>query len=185
MAESTYRRVKADPTSCISPAAGIVGDVELRAHSSVFAGAQLRGDCGQRIVVGERSNVQEGAVLHVGHENPCIVGDDVTVGHGAIVHGCTLEDNVLVGMGAVVLDGARIRRNSLVGGQRAHGLGRAAEDEAVLGKLLAPGYEGPGADEVERLISSGAREYVSVSEEMVAEGMMFHPDGAFCGQTGA
>ena len=185
MAESTYRRVKADPTSCISPAAGIVGDVELRAHSSVFAGAQLRGDCGQRIVVGERSNVQEGAVLHVGHENPCIVGDDVTVGHGAIVHGCTLEDNVLVGMGAVVLDGARIRRNSLVGaGALVTGGKDFPENSLILGSP-AKAVRTLAADEVERLISSGAREYVSVSEEMVAEGMMFHPDGAFCGQTGA
>ncbi len=80
----------------------------------------LRGDYGSRIVVGEGSNVQENSCLHLDYNQDCIVGRGVTIGHGAVVHGCTLGDNVLVGMGAVVMNGGRYRRE-LAGGRRRPG----------------------------------------------------------------
>ena len=92
----------------------VLGDVTIGAHSSVWYGAVLRGDI-NRIVVGHHSNIQDNAVLHLADDFGCIVGNWVTVGHSAIVHACTVGDEVLVGMGAVILDGAVIGKQSLIG----------------------------------------------------------------------
>lgn len=98
----------------IAKNATVIGDVTLGAHSSVWYGAVLRGDI-NRIVVGHHTNVQDNAVLHLADDFPCRLGNWVTVGHGAIVHACTVGDEVLVGMGAVILDGAVIGKQSLIG----------------------------------------------------------------------
>ena len=92
----------------------VLGDVTLGAHSSVWYGAVLRGDI-NRIVVGHHSNIQDNAVLHLADKFPCVLGNWVTVGHGAIVHACEVGDEVLVGMGAVILDGAVIGKQSIIG----------------------------------------------------------------------
>jgi carbonic anhydrase/acetyltransferase-like protein (isoleucine patch superfamily) len=98
----------------IAKTATVIGDVTLGAHASVWYGAVLRGDI-NRIAVGHHSNVQDNAVLHLADDYPCLVGNWVTIGHSAIVHACTVEDEVLVGMGAVILDGAVIGKQSLIG----------------------------------------------------------------------
>lgn len=98
----------------IAKTAVVLGDVKLGAHSSVWYNAVLRGDI-NRIVVGHHTNIQDNAVLHLADEFPCIVGNYVTVGHSAIVHACKVGDEVLVGMGAVILDGAVIGKQSLIG----------------------------------------------------------------------
>jgi gamma-carbonic anhydrase len=98
----------------IAKGAVVIGDVTLGVCSSVWYGAVLRGDI-NRIVVGHHSNVQDNAVLHLADDFPCLVGNWVTVGHSAIVHACKVGDEVLVGMGAVILDGAIIGRQSLIG----------------------------------------------------------------------
>jgi carbonic anhydrase/acetyltransferase-like protein (isoleucine patch superfamily) len=105
----------------IDPAATVIGDVHLGDDASVWPGAVLRGDV-HRIRVGARSNIQDGAIVHVTHDgpytpggHPCLIGADVTIGHGAVVHACTLEDACLVGMHATILDGAVIRRHAFVG----------------------------------------------------------------------
>ena len=92
----------------------VVGDVELGDHASVWHNAVLRGDL-NRIVVGHHSNIQDNAVLHLADDWPCLVGNWVTVGHAAIVHACTVGDEVLVGMGATILDGAVIGSQSIIG----------------------------------------------------------------------
>ncbi|HEY5345488.1 MAG TPA: gamma carbonic anhydrase family protein [Verrucomicrobiae bacterium] len=92
----------------------VLGDVTLGAHSSVWYGAVLRGDI-NRIVVGHHTNIQDNAVLHLADKFPCVLGNWVTVGHGAIVHACKVSDEVLVGMGAVILDGAVIGKQSIIG----------------------------------------------------------------------
>lgn len=107
-------RPKIHPTAWVAPTATVCGDVELGVDVSVWFGAVIRGDEAP-VRVGDRSNVQDGAVLHVSAEFPCIVGKDVTIGHRAIVHGCTVEDGVLIGMGAIVLDGAVIGAGAVVG----------------------------------------------------------------------
>ena len=91
-----------------------IGDVTLDAHSSVWYGTVLRGDI-NRIVVGHHSNVQDNAVLHLADKFACVLGNWVTVGHGAIIHACMVGDECLVGMGAVILDGAIIGKQSIIG----------------------------------------------------------------------
>lgn len=105
----------------VDPAATVIGDVELGDDASVWPGVVLRGDV-ERIRIGARSNVQDGTIVHVTHDGPytpggapCIVGSDVTVGHGAILHACTIEDCCLIGMHATVLDGAVVGRHAFIG----------------------------------------------------------------------
>lgn len=102
------------PDSFVAWNAQVSGDVELAEDVSVWYSATIRGDTGS-IRVGPRSNIQDGATLHVAEHVPCVVGADVTIGHGAIVHACTVEDRCVIGMGAIVLDGARIAADSIVG----------------------------------------------------------------------
>lgn len=99
----------------VAETAAVIGDVALADGASVWYGASLRGDV-HWIEVGTGSNVQDNATVHVSRgTHPCWIGAGVTVGHNAIVHGCTIEDDVLIGMGAIVLDGAVIGAGSLVG----------------------------------------------------------------------
>ena len=103
------------PSSCyVDPSAQVIGDVELGEHASVWMNAVLRGDVNS-IRIGARSNVQDCAVLHgMRHLYPVIVGEMVTIGHNATVHGCVLEDAVLVGIGATILNNARIGEGSII-----------------------------------------------------------------------
>ncbi len=97
----------------IAPGARIIGNVTLKESSSVWYNAVLRGDI-NRIEVGIGSNIQDGGILHLENELPCIVGNHVTVGHGAILHGCIIGDACLIGMGAIVMSGAVIGYGSIV-----------------------------------------------------------------------
>jgi carbonic anhydrase/acetyltransferase-like protein (isoleucine patch superfamily) len=92
----------------------VLGDVTLGDYSSVWYNTVLRGDI-NRIVVGHHTNIQDNSVLHLADDFPCLVGNWVTIGHSAIVHACTVGDEVLVGMGAVILDGAVVGEQSLIG----------------------------------------------------------------------
>jgi len=98
----------------ITRSAIVLGDVRLGDFSSVWYNAILRGDI-DRVVVGHHTNIQDNAALHLADEFPCVVGNYVTVGHSAIVHACRVGDEVLVGMGAIILDGAVIGKQSLIG----------------------------------------------------------------------
>ena len=98
----------------ILPGAVVNGDVTLGKGCSVWYNAVVRGDVSP-IIIGEDTNIQDNAVLHTSHGIPLVLGRGVTVGHGAILHSCTVEDNVLIGMGAILLDGAVIGRDSIVG----------------------------------------------------------------------
>ena len=106
----------------IDPACTVIGDVRIGDDSSVWPGTVIRGDVNS-IRIGERSNIQDGTVIHVSHDGPngrpvgyaTLIGDDVTIGHGAIVHACTIGNACLIGMGATVLDGAVVRKNGFVG----------------------------------------------------------------------
>lgn len=101
------------PTAFIAPTASVMGNVSLGEDSSVWYGAVLRGDMAP-IVIGARSNLQDGTVVHVDEGEPCTVGERVGVGHRVILHGCTVEDECLIGMGSVLLNGVRIGRGSVV-----------------------------------------------------------------------
>ncbi|SMX51076.1 gamma carbonic anhydrase family protein [Actibacterium lipolyticum] len=98
----------------VAPAAHVVGDVHLGEGVGIWFGAVLRGD-NERLTIGARTNVQEHAMVHADPGFPAQIGENVTIGHRAIVHGCTIGDNTLIGMGATVLNGAKIGRNCLIG----------------------------------------------------------------------
>ncbi len=103
-----------DPSAWVASSAAVLGSVRLGAEVSVWYCAVLRGDT-EQIVVGPGSNLQDGSVLHADPGQPCVLGADVVVGHRAVLHGCRVEDEVLVGIGAVVMNGAVIGSGSLIG----------------------------------------------------------------------
>ena len=98
----------------IAPTAVLVGDVVVGAEAGIWFGVVARGDI-ETITIGARSNVQENTVLHTDKGYPLTIGENCTIGHAAIVHGCTIGDNTLIGMGATVLNGAKIGKNCLIG----------------------------------------------------------------------
>jgi carbonic anhydrase/acetyltransferase-like protein (isoleucine patch superfamily) len=101
-------------TAYVDDSAQVIGDVEIGEESSVWMCVVIRGDV-HRIRIGRRTNVQDGSVVHVMKEaHPTIIGDNVTIGHAAVVHGCTVEDQCLIGMGAILLNGAHVGTQSIV-----------------------------------------------------------------------
>jgi len=102
------------PAAFIAPSASITGRVSLGRDASIWHNVTLRGDLAP-VGIGDRSNVQDGAILHVATNLPCIVGNDVTIGHGAIVHGCKVGNRCLIGMGAIILNGADIGDECIIG----------------------------------------------------------------------
>ncbi|MDR3505790.1 MAG: gamma carbonic anhydrase family protein [Acidocella sp.] len=103
-----------DPTAWVAPTAVLIGDVRIGPGANIWFNCVLRGDTNP-VIVGARSNIQDGTVIHVDHgDNPAIIGDDVTVGHSAIIHACRLENRAFVGMGATVLDGAVVEEGGLL-----------------------------------------------------------------------
>lgn len=103
-----------DPSAYIDESAQVIGDVVIGAESSVWMNVVIRGDV-NRIRIGARSNIQDLTMVHVMRDtHPTTIGDEVTVGHSAVIHGCTIEDRVLVGMAAVLLNGVRVGHDSIV-----------------------------------------------------------------------
>ena len=98
----------------IASNATVIGHVEIGSQSSVWYGSVLRGDINY-IKIGERTNIQDLSVLHLENDIPCIIGNDVTIGHRAIIHACTIEDGALIGMGATILNGAVIKKGAIIG----------------------------------------------------------------------
>jgi carbonic anhydrase/acetyltransferase-like protein (isoleucine patch superfamily) len=109
------RKPHIDPDAYVDPAAAVIGDVFIEAGASVWPFTVLRGDQDNYVRLGRSSNVQDNSVLHVTPRFPCIVGDNVTIGHRAVVHACTIMDNVRIGIGAVVLNGAVVEEGAQVG----------------------------------------------------------------------
>lgn len=101
-------------TAFIAPGAVVLGDVTLGEDVGIWYNATVRGDRGS-VVIGRGSNIQDNAVVHLDRGHSVVIGENVTVGHGAIVHGCTIGDNSLVGMGAIIMNGAHIGKNCIVG----------------------------------------------------------------------
>jgi carbonic anhydrase/acetyltransferase-like protein (isoleucine patch superfamily) len=103
-----------DPSAFVDASAQVIGDVHVGAESSVWMNVVVRGDV-HYIRIGARTNLQDGTIVHVMRDtHPTVIGNDVTIGHGAVVHGCTIEDRCLVGMGAILLNGCRIGTGSIV-----------------------------------------------------------------------
>jgi len=152
-----------DESAWVAKTADVIGQVYIAEDASVWFGAALRGDMNE-IRVGARSNIQDNAVLHVDAHNPCVLGEDVTVGHGAIVHGATIGSRVLVGMGAIVLDGAIIEDDVIIGAGALVPPGkRISSGSLVIG---SPGRVSRQLDERELAhLKQSARTYVEFSKE--------------------
>jgi gamma-carbonic anhydrase len=112
--EFLLREPSIHPSAFIAPNATVLGDTTIGENASVWYNSVLRGDI-NRIVVGAGTNIQDGSILHLTAERGCFIGDYVTVGHMAILHACTIGDECLIGMGAIVLDGAEISERCIVG----------------------------------------------------------------------
>ncbi len=149
----------------IAPGAVVIGDVEIGENASVWFNCTVRGDT-SAIRIGARTNVQDGTVLHVtGTSMPCIIGDDVTIGHGAIVHAATLRNRAFVGMGSVVLDGALIEERGML----------AAGGLLAPGKVIAAGelWGGSPARLMRRLSDDDLAQYAQNAAHYVALAQRF------------
>lgn len=158
----------------VDPSAVVIGDVEVGEDASFWPCAVARGDV-HHIRIGARSNVQDGAVLHVTHDGPyttggfpLIIGADVTVGHGAILHACTIGDACLIGMHATVLDGALVQRHAIVGAGALVPPGKVVgEGELWIGNP-ARRVRQLSAEEIDKLYYS-ARQYVKLKNRYLAQ----------------
>ena len=146
----------------VAPGATVIGRVRLRSRSSVWYGCVLRGDTAD-IDIGERTNVQDGTVVHADPGYPTIVGDRVTIGHRAVIHGCRIDDDVLVGMGAVVMNGAHIGRGSVIAAGAVVTQGTDIPEASLVAGIPAKVIRTVG-DAEQQLIASGARHYVERAE---------------------
>ncbi|MFT6123173.1 MAG: carbonic anhydrase/acetyltransferase-like protein (isoleucine patch superfamily) [Oleiphilaceae bacterium] len=162
------------PRVFIDPSALVIGDVDVGADSSIWPMVTIRGDM-HRISIGERTSIQDGSVLHITHAGPynpdgfpLIIGSDVTVGHKALLHGCTISNRVLVGMGAIVMDGAIIEEEVIL----------AAGSIVPPGKILESGflYRGspakksrPLSDKERSFFSYSANNYVKLKDQHIAD----------------
>jgi carbonic anhydrase/acetyltransferase-like protein (isoleucine patch superfamily) len=154
----------------VDPAATVIGEVELGEDVSVWPGTVIRGDV-NFIRIGARSNVQDGTIVHVSHHSPynkagypTLIGEDVTIGHGAIVHACTIEDACLIGMGASILDGAVVKKHGFVGAGAVVGPGKVVgEAELWLGNPARPARK-LSDKEIESLLYS-AQHYVRLKDK--------------------
>ena len=171
---SNYHQVRFGAGVMLSPYATVSGRVTLGAEVSVFAGAQIRGDC-EPIVVGVRSNIQENACLHVSVGSKLSIGDGVTVGHNAVLHGCTVEDNVLVGMGSIIMDDAVIGRDCVIGAGSLVTQGKVFEPRSLIMGSPARAVRELTDEEIEVMVTVASGAYAQVARAMTADGLMLNP----------
>lgn len=162
------QRVYVDPAACV------IGDVVLGDDVSVWPGTVIRGDVNY-IRIGARSNIQDGTIVHVSHDGPygnpggfaTIIGEDVTIGHGAIVHACIIEDACLIGMGSTILDGAIIRKHGFVGAGALIPPGKTVESGELWLGNPAKCVRKLSARDIEQLYYS-AQHYVRLKDRYLA-----------------
>src|SRR5262245_61350783 len=153
------REPQVDAEAFVAPTASVIGDVTLHAGASVWYGAVVRGDV-EKITVGASANVQDNVTLHADPGFPVSVGERVSIGHNAVVHGATVEDDCLIGMGATVLNGAVIGAGSLV----------AAQALVPQGMVVPPGSMVAGVPaKVRRALTTEEREGITLNATMYAE----------------
>jgi carbonic anhydrase/acetyltransferase-like protein (isoleucine patch superfamily) len=153
----------------IAMGATVIGQVRLGSQSSVWYGSVLRADI-DAIIVGEQTNIQDGCVVHADPGFPAVIGDRITVGHRAVVHGCRIADDVLVGMGAVLLNGVQIGRGSLVAAGAVVTPGTEVPDGSLVAGVPAKVLR-PINDRERDMITRGARSYVQHAARHRAAGL--------------
>ena len=151
----------------IAEGACLVGEVSIGDDSSVFYNAVLRGDLAE-IKVGNRTNIQDNVTVHVSTGVGVCIGDEVTVGHGAVLHGCVIEDNVLVGMGAVIMDGAHIKKNCIVGAGALVTAGKEFPEGSLVMGTPAHVVRTLTTDEL-RNVKIGVEHYLDAKDELLKD----------------
>lgn len=150
----------------VAPSASVIGKVKLEKNASVWFSAVLRGD-NELITIGEDSNVQDGSVMHTDMGFPLVLGKGVTVGHNAMLHGCTVGDYSLVGIGATILNGAKIGKNCIIGAHALITEGKEIPDGSVVmgspGKVVKQIAEG-----VDEILKASADHYVDNAKRYAA-----------------
>ena len=166
-----------NPTAHIAPSATVIGDVKVGAECTVLQGATIRGDFGGRIEIGKQTNIQENCCIHVNHDEVTRIGDKVTIGHGAIVHGCDVGEGTLIGMGATVIDRAKIGSQCLVGaGALVTGTANIPDRSLVIGspaRAVRPLTEKELAE-----LESAWKEYCEIGTDMERQGLLL-PGSAY------
>lgn len=152
------------PTVFVASNASIIGRVEIGKDSSIWYNTVVRGDI-NLIRIGERTNIQDGTILHVTHEFPVVIGDDVTVGHRAIVHGCTVGNGSLIGMGAIILDAAHVGPHALVAAGAVVREGFTVPEGTLAAGIPARIVRDLTAEERAHLLSS-AQNYVGYAKQL-------------------
>ena len=151
-----------DPTAYVAPNATVIGDVRIGARVSIWPGCVLRGDI-NFIEIGEATNVQDGTIVHLASDYPVRIGKFVTIGHAAMIHACTIEDECLIGMRATILDGAVIGKNSIIGAQALVTQGMIVPPGSLV--LGVPGKITRALDPQEQAgIRKWAEKYIKVAE---------------------
>jgi carbonic anhydrase/acetyltransferase-like protein (isoleucine patch superfamily) len=164
------RRPDIHPSVFLAPTAVVIGDVTIGAESSIWFGAVLRGDSPEhRVIVGKRTSVQENCVIHIGHWGPTIVGDDVTVGHGAKFECCTIGDRTVIGMNAVILQNARIGRECVIAAGTVVLEGADIPDRSLVAGV--PGKIKKTLEGDAPWLRDGGQHYVDLSRSYMSEGI--------------
>jgi len=155
--------MKINESAKVFPGAHLIGDVEIDENVSIWYNAVVRGDCG-KIKIGKNSNVQDNCVLHSTDGFSIDIHDNVSIGHGAILHGCEIQDNVIVGMNATILNGAKIAKDSIVGaGALVTEYKEFPEKSLILGSP-AKAIRELNSEEIES-ITENANTYVKLSKK--------------------
>jgi gamma-carbonic anhydrase len=160
--QDRYPRVH--PSAYVDESARIIGDVEVGEQASIWCNAVVRGDVNY-IRIGGRTNVQDAAILHVTFQtHPLILGSEITVGHGAVLHGCTIKDRCLIGMGAVILDGAVIGEETIIGAGALITEGKEIPPRSLATGVPARVVRNVTDDEI-KLVLEGMERYVRQAQE--------------------
>ncbi len=155
------RKPRIDPDAYVDSAAQVIGDVIIEAGASIWPGTIVRGDQDNYIKVGKNSNVQDCSVLHVTPQYPCLVGDNVTIGHRCVVHACTVMNNSRIGIGAVVLNGAVVEEGAQVGAGALVPPGKVVPAGWLVMGVPAKPVRKMNPEELEDILRN-AREYVDL-----------------------
>jgi len=155
------RTPRVHPDTWIDPSAQVIGDVIIEAGASIWPGTILRGDQDNYVKVGRNSNVQDASVLHVTSDHPCVIGAGVTIGHGCVVHACTVGDDCRIGIGAVVLTGAIIEDGAQVAAGSVVPPGKVVEAGWLVMGVPAKPVRKMGQAEIDDILRN-AREYVDL-----------------------
>jgi len=161
--ELNGKRPTVEKNSLVADTATLIGDVEIGEECAIWPGAVLRGDLA-KIRLGQKSNVQDNAVLHVTKGLPTILGHHVTVGHGAVVHACTIGDNCLVGMNSVIMDGAVIGSNVIIGAMTLIGNGQQIPDGVMVVGIPGRVVRSLTEKELQSIQGYAERNYQNASE---------------------